>query len=89
MHTQTGSVYEFDEANKRVRRQGKERPGQTRAAAEWRPYEKVSVLILGKPMAIVWPSEVPLLKGSPEDAEPGTVTSPVTTVETGVPVSID
>lgn len=89
VHTATGSVYEFDEVNKRVRRIGKEHPDQTRAAGEWRPYEEVSVLVLGKEMAIVWPSTVTLLEGSPEDALPSTVTSPVVSVETGVSVLLD
>lgn len=84
--THTGSVYEFDEANKRVRRMGLEHEDQTRASPEWRPYEEILVVTLGAPMVIRWPDDVGLLEGSPEDAVPTTETSPVVAVEFEVQV---
>lgn len=75
--TESGAVYEVD-PNNRVRRVGP--VGYTvRAAPEWRTAASVDVEV-GRAAVIVWPTATPLMEGSPEDAVPLTVTSPVVEV---------
>ncbi len=77
-HTLSGSTYEVDHDNKRCRRvTGRANPDIPRVGAdgEWRPYEDISPIILGRPVLIEW-----LMDCDPPPAEgmrPGTQTSPV------------
>ncbi len=79
--TVSGSAYELDEANRRIRRlRGAHAPRARQGAdGEWREYRVVSPVHVGEPVFIFWPKDTtPLLPGSPDEAEPGTITSTVT-----------
>jgi hypothetical protein len=79
--TATGSTYEVDRENKRVRRVVPGTSGPCKndriGKGEWLDYLSLSEVALGVNVIIVWPPNVGLLPGSPVDAAPGTVTSPV------------
>lgn len=75
--TKTGSIYEINDVTNQVRRaDGKAKPAD-RIRNEWRDIKHHTPVIEGQPVIILYPDSVPLLPGSPPEAEPGTITSPV------------
>lgn len=78
--TASGSVYEVDQEKKQVRRLNgvndpTPRQGQD---GEWRIYKSITPIAVGYVVIIVWDrATTPLLEGSPEDAIPTTMTSPI------------
>lgn len=73
--TETGSTYEIDLVKKRARRQSGLRPATPRSA-DWRAYEAYT-FVAGNRLLIQWTDSTPLLEGSPTEAHPATLTSPV------------
>ena len=73
------SCYEFDLELKQVRRlNGATDPTpRTGTDGQWRVYQSISEIEVGKPMLIQWPDAVPLLPGSPAGSAPATITSSV------------
>lgn len=82
--TKSGSVYEVDYVNKRIRRLSgkKDATGRQGPDGEWRTYKDIhpSQIELGSMVMIQWDNSVPLLNGSPEGCLPGTLTSKVVSV---------
>lgn len=87
--TQTGSVYEVDEQNKRIRRLSGLRSATPRVGDDgnWKPViavtqlDLISSIKVGQPALIQWTSEVKpltILGGFP-----GTITSPITEIING------
>jgi len=83
--TLTGSTYEIDLTNKKIRRvSGLNDPTQRQGAdGDWRNYDEVipSPIEIDKSVVIYWGKDVPLLSGSPSNAIPVTMTSPVVSIE--------
>lgn len=82
--TVSGSTYEVDTTNKRIRRLNGVKDPQPRQGrdGEWRNYADVVGPVVGKQVFIAWDkTTTPLLAGSPESAIPGTMTSVVVSVE--------
>ncbi len=78
--TRSGSVWQIDTVTKQIRRHGA--AGITaRADGEWRTYEALGPLKMGKPLLIRWPDAVPRLPGSCPDSIPYTVTSDIIELE--------
>lgn len=82
--TKSGSVYEVDQVNKRIRRLigVKETTDRQGPEGEWRSYKDLhpSPIQLGSLVMIQWEDTVPLLEGSPEGMSPGTITSKVVSI---------
>ncbi len=77
--TETGSVYEVDETNRRIRRlTGAGKPTE-RVGDGWREYASIGVTV-GEESMIIWPEGTPLLPGS-LGGLPVTITSRVVGVE--------
>lgn len=77
--TESGSTYEVDEENKRVRRlAGKADPTPRQGKdGEWKSY-KAHAVCLGIGALFLWDKKTtPLLPGSEEGTSPVTMTSPV------------
>lgn len=78
--TASGSVYEVDQEKKQVRRLNgvndpTPRQGQD---GEWRTYKSMTPILVDRVVIIVWDrATTPLMEGSPEDAIPTTMTSPI------------
>jgi len=77
--TITGSTYEVDEIEKKIRRVSGKRPAQPRQGedGEWKPYEATTEIAVGRHVVIQWPAGTPLHEGSPYGAKPCTITSTV------------
>lgn len=82
--TNSGSRYELDMAQKRIRRiSGKpNRHAERVGLEEWKPFEAISTPTIGDSVLIRWPATVPLFEGSPAGSIPATITSPVTELST-------
>ena len=81
--TASGSTYEVDVDNKRVRRVSNNKNTQPtlRQGNDWRDYEYITDIVIGKPVMIFWnKSNTPLLEGSPEASTPATTTSLVSSL---------
>lgn len=88
--TRSGSTYEVDKAEKKIRRVSGARPAQPRQGndGDWKAYEDLSPIDVGYPVIVLWPrATTPLLPGSPEHASPSTITSVVTRMAVSVPCS--
>jgi hypothetical protein len=80
--TETGSLYEVDSDNRRIRRMiGVNNPSPRQGKdGEWRPYDTL-ILNLGESACIFWdPKTTPLLEGSGGNI-PATITSKVVKIE--------
>jgi len=81
--TKTGSVYVVDLYEKLIQRVvGQGEP--TGRVASGKPYKEISEISIGKPVTIIWGSNVPALEGAPGDAGyvvKATVTSPVVSIK--------
>lgn len=77
--TETGSVYEVDETNRRIRRLSGERQPTQRVGDGWQEYASLG-LAVGNEAIILWPETTPLLPGS-LGGMPCTFTSRVVGVE--------
>lgn len=78
--TETGSTYEVDEAQKRVRRLSGNKAPTARQGydREWRSYEACTPIEVGRCVTFCWDrATTPLLGGSPEGAQPVTMTSAI------------
>ncbi len=79
--TESGSEYDIDLANKRIRRVTNINGSAATARQgnnEWRTYAWISDVQVGHTIMIGWdPNTTPLLSGSPDHAIPGTETSRV------------
>ena len=86
--TESGSWYEADTENNRVRRLSGDKDPTPRQGkdGEWRSYETISPPIVGEIVVIIWPEGTPVLPGSPEGAMPVTMTSPIVEVKDEVSV---
>jgi hypothetical protein len=62
--TKSGSIYEVDETNKRVRRVSGIMPGTSRVGndGQWKAYYEISPVVVGQPVLIIWKSDMPLLE---------------------------
>jgi hypothetical protein len=81
--TTTGSLYEVDAVQQKVRRLSGVKDPQPRQGkdGEWRAYVDLQ-LKEGKCAVIFWdPATTPLLEGSPAGATPTTITSVVLKIE--------
>lgn len=87
--TQSGSVYEIDDAGKRIRTEIKGNKNQHRISFEWKSYQSIT-LEHGKPLWVYWGTGAD--ENSPTDIIPAndprwegnmrmTYTSPVVSVE--------
>jgi hypothetical protein len=82
--TESGSVYQVDPIQSRVRRlEGNASPLPRQGKdGEWKEYWTISEIEVGLPVCIIWdPSTTPLLAGSHSSAKPATITSRVIKVE--------
>lgn len=83
-NTLSGSVYELDQNQKRIRRvSGNNRPTE-RQGDDWRSYSCIfpEAVEVGKSLMIFWiKEETPVLEGSPDFAIPATQTSVVMGIE--------
>ena len=82
--TESGSVYQVDPIQSRVRRlEGNASPLPRQGKdGEWKEYWTISEIEVGLPVCIIWdPDKNPLLAGSPSSAWPATNTSRVIKVE--------
>lgn len=79
--TYSGSIYQVDDANKRIRRMHGVKPPTERQGNDWKTYASISAIEVGKPVLIVWGSDTPLLPDSPKDAIPTTMTNTVKSIE--------
>jgi hypothetical protein len=83
--TQSGSKYEVDTDNKRIRRlTGKNEPTRRQGVdGNWRNYDTIvpELITIGEQVAIFWTKDTPLLDETPEEdrkiAVPTTITSAV------------
>lgn len=78
--TKSGSTYEVDVDGRKIRRLTGQKDPQPRQGkdGEWKPFKEVGEIELGRPVAILWdPKTTPLHAGSPSEATPATITSPV------------
>jgi hypothetical protein len=85
--TESGSTYEVDLENKRVRRlAGAKSPTERQGKdGDWRTFVGISPIRSGLPVLFIWNGEVPLLEetlkmladGLLGGAIPGTITSPI------------
>lgn len=78
--TESGSVYEIDSENKLVRRLTGVIDPQPRQGKDgmWKSYADTNGVEVGTSVLFIWPrATTPLLPGSPNNAVPSTVTSPV------------
>ena len=80
--TQSGSMYQVDEDNKRVRRLVGNGSPTIRIGkdGDWRSYQEITNPKVGECLIIVWSSDVPLLIGN-EPGVPLTRTSVVVSIE--------
>jgi len=90
--TATGSTYEIDETNKRVRRLSGVKAATARQGkdGDWRPYVDITEVKVGSPVMIFWdPASTPKLAETLElekelgheiPASPSTITSPVASI---------
>ena len=80
--TETGSTYEIDVANKRIRRlTGKGNPTpRVGKDGKWREYNSIGPVKEGLRLAIVWSDQLGSL-GAVPGALPGTVTSPIVEID--------
>ena len=78
--TISGSEYQVDTDNKRIRRVSNSN-GQAptaRQGDDWRTYADIGPIKVGKSVVIFWnPKTTPLLEGSPDNANPATITSEI------------
>lgn len=81
--TETGSKYEIDKENSKIRRlNGKNSPTNRQGEdGEWKKYFNISGVEIGKSVVILWEAKVELLAGSPKAAIPATTTSLVVEIE--------
>lgn len=83
--TQSGTLYEVDNDNKRIRRVSntENQPGTPRTGSgEWRSFDSISNIEKGSQVVIIWnKKENPLLPDSPNFAIPTTITNIVIEVE--------
>ncbi len=77
--TASGSSYEVNQESKTIRRLRGTHDSTPRQGAdgEWKPYRAITALTEGHPVLITWPEGTALLEGSPECAQPSTLTSNV------------
>ncbi len=78
--TASGSTYELDEKNRKIRRVTGMKTPQPRQGrdGDWKPYAAVTEVRIGYPMIISWdPETTPLHSDSPVGAMPATITSMV------------
>lgn len=80
--TESKSIYEIDNANKKVRRlSGKGNvPLRLGTDGQWNPYDSIQGMIVGSNMIILWGKNVPLLPGN-DAGVAATITSPVISIE--------
>jgi hypothetical protein len=80
--TRSGSVYEVDQKEQRIRRLGGPDDPQPRQGddGEWKAYRSISPIELGRCVLVCWPTGTPLHDGSPQYALPCTLTSEVVQV---------
>jgi len=82
--TLSGSIYELDQENKRLRRLYGKRPSTDRQGDDWKCYVEIfpNPIVIGSRVLIYWiQEETPLLEGSPENSIATTLTSPVQSIE--------
>lgn len=81
--TESGSEYEVNADDKKIRRLfGKVKPTDRQGAdGEWKKYEDISDIVVGRSVIVVYGKAEPLLPGSPRHAVPGCVTSRVASVQ--------
>jgi hypothetical protein len=79
--TVSGSLYEVDATNKRIRRLSGNKPPTERQGNDWKQYDSISAIEVGQPVLIIWNEGTPLLPDSPEGALPTTMTSFVQSIE--------
>lgn len=70
-HTESGSIYEIDEENKKARKV--HGTPTERATIEWREFSSWG--IVDGSLMITWTSDTPTFKSSPNGAVPATLTS--------------
>ena len=85
--TESGSTYEVDVENKRVRRLAGTNPATSRQGkdGDWRDFIAATPISVGLPVLFIWSGNTPLLektmemltKGLLGETIPGTVTSPI------------
>lgn len=83
-NTLSGSIYELDQNQKRIRRLSGNKPATGRQGDDWRTYSCIfpETVEVGKALMIFWvKEETPVLKGSPADALPATQTNIVVSIE--------
>jgi hypothetical protein len=83
--TASGSVYEVDAANKRIRRLGGLSAPTDRVGDGWKAYENITSITIGRSVLIEWTASTPLLPGSEEPSVPGTLTSSVCAISHNTP----
>jgi hypothetical protein len=78
VHTQSGSVYLIDTANKQICSVIGITTATQRATDKWKSYHDLSPnpLTVGEPMLIVWPPTEPLLRGAALQLQPDTKADP-------------
>lgn len=82
-YTRSGSIYDVDDVLMVARRIGRPQPNVQRIAPKWQPYKAIMTDGIGAPLFIFWPDDVELLPGSPPEAHPATMTSPIVRIEVG------
>jgi hypothetical protein len=81
IQTESGSIYELDTQNKRIRRVHGRSPAPSRLpAADWRTYKAIGPVQEGLSLFVAWPDESVGVRARP-GAIPGMVTSRVVRVE--------
>lgn len=79
--TETGSTYEYDLINNRIRKSaGNTSTTTLRLRDGWKDFDSLSAVEIGKEVCIVWSKNVQLLEGSPKDSIPSTITSRVVSI---------
>lgn len=86
--TTSGSSYELDISNKRIRRLDGKKDPQPRQGkdGEWKTYAAIlpEVPRVGEGVIIFWTKDTPLLEGSDKNNNPCTITSVIVSVSEGL-----
>lgn len=77
--TMSGSRYEADLQNKKIRRlSGANQPTLRQGKdGDWREFDSISSIEINKEVLIIWTPNTKLLEGSPRSSIPATMTSKV------------
>lgn len=78
--TKSGSLYEVDAIEKKIRRVSNTNNSQPtdRQTDSWKEYSNITDIVVGQSVLICWDKNTtPIFDGSPDHAVPSTMTSPV------------